>query len=263
MIKNWPIILLAIALIAILGVSCYTNPSYQGKQDAPGSSAPSARLAQNVTGYSGQPADSSANPPVGLGRLFAWPEGVTVLAVILTLFFIAWQAILTRQSIESADASSRRELRAYLTVVIGPATYQVRRAVEDGGDLRFGCDPIILNTGRTPARKIQFKARAAILPWPLPKETHLPEGIDEGTGDNILGAQQNANMFAVVEGFCQDGDIQAIKDGFGAKALYVWGKITYEDVFGDVHYTRFCQHIYWTMDDKVRGNYIPGRNDAD
>ena len=121
----------------------------------------------------------------------------------------------------------------------------------------------LVNTGRTPARKIKFKARSAVLAAPLSKETYLPEEPDDGIGDSILGPQQSANMFATVDGFRPDTEVEAIKHGIGDKGLYVWGRVTYEDAFGDSHVTRFCQHIYWDLKDNIRGHYIPGRNDAD
>lgn len=98
---------------------------------------------------------------------------------------------------------------------------------------------------------------------PLPKEINLPDAPDAGVGGNILGPQQNAYMFAPVDGFCADKEVDSIKHGNGDTGLYVWGRVTYEDVFGENHYTRFCQHIYWDLDGTIRGNYIPGRNDAD
>jgi hypothetical protein len=188
--------------------------------------------------------------------VIVWVTIVYTVVTALALLAIAYQVWLAKDT-------AGRQLRAYLTVIIGPATFQERRAKDDGGDLKFGCDPILLNTGLTPARTIHFKTRAAILPCPLPKETHLPEGMDEGIGDSILGAQQNANMFAVVDGFCQDDEVQSVKEGCNANALYVWGLITYQDVFGDNHYTRFCQRIYWDMKGMVRGHYLPGRNGSD
>ena len=78
-----------------------------------------------------------------------------------------------------------------------------------------------------------------------------------------MGPQQNASMGAVVDGFCPEDELQRIKDGTGERNLFVWGKVTYEDIFGDKHFTRFCQQIYWDLQDNVRGHYIPGRNDAD
>jgi hypothetical protein len=97
---------------------------------------------------------------------------------------------------------------------------------------------------------------------PLLKEVYLPEAPDDDIGGSILGPQQNANMSAVVDGFRPDNEVQGVKDGIGDRGLYVWGRVTYEDVFGDSHFTRFCQHIFWDLQNNVRGHYIPGRNDA-
>lgn len=218
--------------------------------------------AQGQVGYSSYGTGASKGSSVWR-MLLAWPEGVTALAVLLTLFFIAWQAILMRQTVSAADDTSQRELRAYLAVVIGTAIFQERRSADKGGDLKFECRPLLVNTGRTPARNIVFKARAAIMSVPLPKETNLPDAPDEGVGGSILGSQQNANMFAFVDGFCADNEVNDIKYRVGAKGLYAWGRVTYEDVFGVNHATRFCQLIYWDLLDKVQGLYIPGRNDAD
>jgi hypothetical protein len=200
--KSLPIILLGFALVILVFVSCFTTPP------------------------------NKDNTPVW-HTLIAWPQGVATFAVLLTLFFIAWQAILMRQSVSGADEASKRELRAYLGVVIGSAMYQERRSEENGGDLKFECRPLLVNNGRTPARKIIFKARAAILPVPLPKETNLPDAPDQGMGGSILGAGHNANMFAIVEGFCADNDVEVIKYAKGTMGLYTWGRVTYEDVFGE------------------------------
>ncbi len=221
--KQLPIVLLGIVSVVVIALSCYKNPS----------------------------------------EILAWPGGVTALAVLFTLFFIAWQALLMRQSVFASDEASKRELRAYLTVAIGTAVFQQRRDENKGGDLKFESDPLLVNTGLTPARNITFKARAAIMPIPLPKEIYLPDAPDEGIGGNILGPQQNANLFAIVDGFCADKDVDSIKYAKGDKGLYVWGRVTYEDVFGENHFTLFCQHIYWDMGGNVRGHYVPGRNDAD
>lgn len=221
--KNLPILLLGTALVTVVAVSCYANPR----------------------------------------AILVWPEGVTALAVLLTLFFIAWQALLMRQSVSASDEVSKRELRAYLTVIIGSGIFQQRRPEAKGGDLKFESRPLIINTGRTPARNITHKARAAIMALPLPKGVNLPDAPDEGVGGNILGPQQNAYMRAVVDGFCADKEVDSVKYGTGNKGLYVWGRVTYDDVFGTSHYTQFCQHIYWDLDGTIRGHYIPGRNDAD
>jgi len=188
--------------------------------------------------------------------MIIWVTLAYTIVSTLALVAIAIQVWLMKDT-------AKRQLRAYLTVTIGSAIYQERRSAEDGGDLKFESDPHLVNTGQTPARKIQFKARAEILPSPLPVGINLAEGMDEGVGYSMLGPRQNATMTAIVSGFCQDSEVEVIKRGTGAQALYVWGLITYEDVFGDAHHTRFCQRIFWDLKDNVRGHYVPGRNDAD
>jgi hypothetical protein len=260
--KNWPIVVLAVALITIVCVSSYANPSGNAKQPGTGTNTPAKGIAHDETAQPSEPTQSTEESPFWR-RLFAWPEGVAALAILLTLFFIAWQAMLMRQTVMSADDASKRELRAYLTTWIGEATYQQRRTEEAGGDLMFAVRPLLLNTGRTPARKIKFTARAAILPIPLPKETHLPEGADEGLQDSLLGSQQNAFMGARVDGFRPDNEVDGIKGGYGSIGLYAWGMVTYEDVFGESHFVRYCHHITWDRANEVRGFFTPGRNDAD
>lgn len=79
----------------------------------------------------------------------------------------------------------------------------------------------------------------------------------------ILGVNQTAFMNAIVDGFCHDHEVANIKGGIGGQGLCVWGRITYKDVFGGSHYTRFCQQLYWDRNTNIlRGFYLPGRNDA-
>jgi hypothetical protein len=57
-----------------------------------------------------------------------------------------WSA--TTKLVEEADRSSKKELRAYVSVVVGSAVYQEREK-----NLRFEGKPLMVNTGRTPAYK--------------------------------------------------------------------------------------------------------------
>jgi hypothetical protein len=113
MLKNWPVIALAIALIAIIGVSCYTGPGHQYKRNVPENNLPTVGITQNDASHHVQDTQTSKHPPYWR-ELFEWPEGVTALAILLTLFFIGWQAMLMRQAIVSTEEASKRELRAYV-----------------------------------------------------------------------------------------------------------------------------------------------------
>lgn len=194
------------------------------------------------------------------------PDWLLVVVGMITAVVIGWQAWETRKAAEATKASveagkdtAKRQLRAYLAVVIGPAVFQERRE-DPKPDLMFEASPLLVNTGQTPAHKISFVVKAAVLPVPLPKEVGLSETGDSGVGETILGVQHSASMGAVVNGFCRDEDVEDVKASNG-KALYVWGLVTYEDVFGEKHETRFCQQIYWTGE-TIRGFYTPGRNGA-
>lgn len=163
-------------------------------------------------------------------------------------------AVAAHQSIDNL----RQQMRAWLTVIIGGGVYQERDK-----NLKFDARPLILNTGLTPAKNVRYQIKAAILPTPLPPEFAFPQPEEDlGAGGNYIGAHQNAQMMAVVDDYVPDETIEGIKIGEDL-ALYAWGVVTYDDVFGGSHKTDFCQQLTYLPDGKVFGYYTPGRNDAD
>jgi hypothetical protein len=151
----------------------------------------------------------------------------------------------------------RKQMRAYLTVIIGGGACQNREI-----GLHFDGKPTILNTGLTPARNVRTRTKSAILPIPLPEDFDQSIAVDKEEGGSFIGAHQNAQVIAIVEDFVSDEQVENIKSGKGP-GMYVWGFVTYEDVFGESHTTKFCQRLTWLPDGKVYGYYIPGHNDAD
>jgi hypothetical protein len=262
MLRNWPIFLLAAVLVVILGVSCYTDPSYQDKQNGAGNSPPTTSVTQTETGHPSQETQTTKHPPRGWRKLFVWPEGVTALAILLTLFFIGWQALLTRQAIASADSASRLELRAYVGVTVGTGCFQDR----DKG-IKFEATPTLTNTGKTPAHKVRYRANAAALREPLPDNYVFAPGQND-MGEYIVGVNNPMIIHIVVDDYCDQQDVASIMAGTDGRALYCWGKITYEDVFGDRHETDFCHRLFFYPDGdkpetfRVGGTYLPGRNKA-
>jgi hypothetical protein len=123
--KSWPIAMFAVVLIAIVGVSGYTDKSNYEKQGCAGNCAPISTVSAGEPHQTSQNGNTPKNSPFWR-KVVAWPEGVACMAVLATLFFIGWQALLTRQAISSADAASKIELRAYVGVLINAANYQER-----------------------------------------------------------------------------------------------------------------------------------------
>lgn len=80
-------------------------------------------------------------------------------------------------------------------------------------------------------------------------------------GSSILGPQQNNVLAAVVDAFVPDAEVADIKTG-QTRALYVWGLVSYRDVFDIEQTTKFCQVIFWTTDTNIFGTYISRHNEA-
>jgi len=168
-------------------------------------------------------------------------------------------AVSAQASIESVAIlrdRTARQIRAYVCVIFGVGIYQ-----EKAKGLKFEGKPVMLNTGSTPAHKVTYSAQAAILAAPLPEDFPFPIPAVAGSAAAILGPQQRANMSAVVPDFCDDAEVENIKHGAG-KALYVWGIVTYEDVFGDAHHTKFAQAITWLPDNNIWSYYMTRHNEA-
>lgn len=159
--------------------------------------------------------------------------------------------VLTKTIVKQQRKFSRAQMRAYLTVVIGSGVYQEREK-----DLRFEVKPLLKNTGFTPAHKVKYWAIANVLPHPLPVGFNFPEK-NEAIGNYVLGSNHDLILNAIVIGnFFDDEVAQAVKEGRGDGRLYVWGKVSYEDVFRKPHFAKFCQSIYWVPDINKPGNFV-------
>lgn len=130
-------------------------------------------------------------------------------------------------------------------------------------DVRFEGKPSLVNTGNTPARKVRIRIAADILPNPLPDDFgfSIPDELT-GIGEQTVGVRQPYVLSGIVKTFVPDPEVSAIKEGI-KKALYVWGVVSYEDIFGNRHKTQFGQMLTWWPNGQVFGYYVPGQNDTD
>jgi hypothetical protein len=154
-----------------------------------------------------------------------------------------------------------QQMRAYLSARIDGGIYQDRAM-----NLRFEVRPMLINTGLTPARRISYVAKADVLPFPLPNDFVFPSLEPPSSVFGLLAPQQNFIMNAMVDrDFFDDGEVENIKRGNGIR-LYIWGTVTYEDVFGDQRYTNFSHSIVWVPlkdgSERILGHYVDRHNDA-
>jgi hypothetical protein len=141
-------------------------------------------------------------------------------------------------NVEALKTRSALQMRAYLTVLVNNGIYQER---DKKGALikRFEGQPLLVNNGQTPARKVSYWANAGILPVPLPASYKLPDADAKTSHSAVLGPHQNFSLNAMVKEVVDDSEVFPIMAGTG-RAVYVWGQVTYEDVFGEPHFTDFC-----------------------
>jgi hypothetical protein len=168
---------------------------------------------------------------------------------------VAASARAAAESVAVLKERTALQMRAYLSVEVGEATYQERDKA-----YRFEARPFIVNSGNTPAHKVRFWAKAAILPVPLPAGHELPDGGPFG-GEAVVGPRQHTIIGAGINDFVDDNQVDAIKAG-KERGLYIWGQVKYEDAFGESHETHFCHHTTWRSDTQIFVYFLAGRNTA-
>jgi hypothetical protein len=155
-----------------------------------------------------------------------------------------------------------KQMRAYIQVNIG-------KSVAQRGDTVFGSWPEIVNVGLTPAKNVSYRLMADILD---PRIVHAyPEPERVFTNDATLNPRQTFQIVATVNHRFDPEEVAAISKGV-ERRLFVWGTITYDDVFGGRgRETRFCHNFVFfdqtdletgKVEHKVNSYYSTGHNDA-
>jgi hypothetical protein len=148
------------------------------------------------------------------------------------------------------------QIRAYLSVLIGTGIFQERKK-----RLRFDARPTVRNVGATPARNVRWKIAVGVLPIPMPRKQYfkLPA---TWSGGSLIPQQNEVTIFEVLGGYYGDEEAELIKRAQG-KALYVWGVVSYEDVFRRLRRVTFCQQMEWRGEpgkEVVYGHYMNRHN---
>lgn len=68
----------------------------------------------------------------------------------------------------------------------------------------------------------------------------------------------------ILQDYVPDEEVAAVKRGH-EKGLFVWGVVSYRDVFGTRHRTTYCQQLYWiptAPEETVMGVFLDRHNRA-
>jgi len=164
-------------------------------------------------------------------------------------------AAATRENAQLMSGMLSKQMRAYVSVDIGRATYQDQ-------NLRFASNPVIVNTGFTPAKNVSYRVRAAVLAANLPSDYQFDDSGKMSENDATLAPRQSFIVAAIVQDRFEADEVQVIMKGETRK-LFVWGTVTYDDVFGGTWETRFCHSFaFYNAKDEIKVNswYHPTHN---
>lgn len=180
-------------------------------------------------------------------------DTVGTLIGIIALVVLIYQSCELEKTNEIADRSARTSSRAYISVSLP----------EIEGDIL--ANPLRVtyftkNTGQTPAYEVQEKAMVKILP-----EKDL-ENIEDP--HNLVPYKTEQVINPDVEAIRYISPIEEPKSHKGyssaERRIVVWGKVTYKDVFGNLHWTTFCFTYSWGRGKFTANGGRTGRfNDAD
>lgn len=117
------------------------------------------------------------------------------------------------------------------------------------------------NFGKTPAKKVVSTIMAGSLPLGEPFVPQYPVALDtfphEG-GVGVVYPSMEVPLQSKPVGPMKEEGIAALRDS--RIVMYIWGKISYEDVFRIEHHTTFCLFMHPTLQ---RVSQCKTYNDAD
>jgi hypothetical protein len=128
------------------------------------------------------------------------------------------------------------ELRAYISVESGASFKQRRR-------FQFEFRPILRNNGNTPASNVRVVSMIDVVPPNIPANFTYPIGpIVGGQSVTTIGPRQERFHSRILGRQAAFAELREIYTG--DKCFHLWGKATYQDVFGVDHYTNFSFVIF-------------------
>lgn len=179
------------------------------------------------------------NPP-GWIETFAWPEGATAWALLLTLFVIGWQSIETRNAANGAQRAADGTLqqiqlikdkeRARLTLHPLPLT-EIERVPWQWVEIR------IENFGYTHALNVRIVGRCELTDS---EEEPPDEGAKDSTALSIVRSNSEPAKVRLEMASSIQDEITPIVQGM---YVHLWGAAVYEDIFSDTHSIRF-QYVF-------------------
>jgi len=244
--KYFPVAILAVLIVAILGVSRYAEGHKAENQKDAQTSSPKAVVTPNNASKGTQEAGKSEHSPDWFDT-FTWPDGVTAWALLLTLLVIDWESTETRMAAQGALLSAQALINAERPWIV--------MTIEPGKETNEFLLKAV-NRGRTPAAILSAGEGLAIIEpeTVLPmipeysriKKHEAPVMVVQGEYQIVLRFNRNH-----LRGMCKDRD-QFVQIAGCSQFTYVFGNVVYRDSlappYAVPHETRWCCMV-WLTDD--------------
>jgi hypothetical protein len=182
-----------------------------------------------------------------------WIEWATLaIAVLAALGSAAAAAFNGYQGWISRD-TEKREIRAYVYVKLNSITFTPTA----GGFGEINYNISIANSGTTPAQNVSINYSARPFEYPLPDVMWSVPNFDLQNPVRMLFKDVTANVNGRYPAL---PNWQNLGQNNSPYRFYLFGMITYLDVFSESHYTRFCFSFDATNNDAVRPCENQGSN---
>jgi hypothetical protein len=177
---------------------------------------------------------------------------ITGIATVFLTIITGWLVFVAREQ----SKTTRAQLRAYIEVKIGKI---------DFNSTPNATTEVILkakNVGQTPARDTVTESWVDLRPWP-----HPPGGNWKGPPDpnpvskNIISPRQARAFKVGTARGLNAAELAEVAAG-NIRRLYIYGSVTYVDVFGEGRVTEFCFAVKGTPGQPVDIAYCQENNKA-
>ena len=228
--------------------------------ESPGDAADRQARQSRADQQEAESLDARIRSATAAEKLVVVGAGSLALALLGVLALI-WTFIATRRSAQAAmraamaaessmklaQQTMQRQLRAYLTV--------------DAASIRFPRPGVprvrvtIRNSGQTPAYEVKHWIHQGIETHSL--EIELTEPRDDfGMAVHVMGPGTTATNEVTHDGPIIDNPSDAAVTGRPEGTFYVYGQVTYRDVFGAAHSTKY-RLMHGGPDPARRGRLVP------
>lgn len=213
----------------------------EASDNGPNLQSPSAqdKIGREENGH-GQPFSCSiAGTPTAIRIFMNQNEGFLVGSFTFLLAFATIYLVrATNRLWIGAEATSQRQLRAYISVMTGEG---YRQGATRG--LRFEFRPRLINTGETPAYGVNIQSGIVFLSniegATYDFEANLPPITSIGV--MTLGKNQDRFTQAILNRRLTKTELRQFLRG--TSSLFIFGKVSYRDTFKRVRYTNYCYSV--------------------